>query len=56
MDRELAMFPLGMVIFPHQTVGLCVFEPRYRQLLFDVGDRASLRHVSHRARIGRRRL
>ena len=36
MDRELAMFPLGMVIYPHQTVGLCVFEPRYRQLLFDV--------------------
>jgi uncharacterized protein len=36
MDRELAMFPLGMVVFPHQTVGLCVFEPRYHQLLFDV--------------------
>ncbi len=30
------MFPLGMVVFPHQTVGLCVFEPRYHQLLFDV--------------------
>jgi Lon protease-like protein len=29
------MFPLGMVIFPHQTAGLCVFEPRYRQLLVD---------------------
>src|ERR1700677_693983 len=36
MDRELAMFPLGMVLFPHQTVGLCVFEPRYHQLLSDV--------------------
>ena len=36
MDRELAMFPLGMVIFPHQTVGLCVFEPRYYRLLADV--------------------
>jgi Lon protease-like protein len=36
MDRELAMFPLGMVVFPHQTVGLCVFEPRYHQLLADV--------------------
>ena len=23
---ELAMFPLGMVVFPHQVVGLCVFE------------------------------
>lgn len=35
-DRELAMFPLGMVIFPYQTVGLCVFEPRYHRLLADV--------------------
>src|ERR1019366_4195756 len=30
------MFPLGMVVFPHQTVGLCVFEPRYHRLLVDV--------------------
>lgn len=37
--RELPMFPLGMVVFPHQVVGLCVFEPRYRQMLVDVeGD------------------
>jgi len=36
MKRELAMFPLGMVIFPYQTVGLCVFEPRYHRLLADV--------------------
>lgn len=35
-DRELAMFPLGMVVFPHQVVGLCVFEPRYQQLLVDI--------------------
>jgi len=32
------MFPLGMVVFPHQIVGLCVFEPRYRQLLVDVEE------------------
>jgi Lon protease-like protein len=25
-----------MVLFPHQTVALCVFEPRYHQLLADV--------------------
>jgi Lon protease-like protein len=30
------MFPLGMVIFPHQVVGLCVFEPRYQQMLSDI--------------------
>ena len=32
------MFPLGMVVFPHQVVGLCVFESRYRQLLDDVEE------------------
>ena len=32
----LAMFPLGMVVFPHQTIGLCVFEERYKQLLADI--------------------
>src|ERR1039458_3327152 len=30
------MFPLGMVIFPHQVVGLCVFEPRYHRMLNDI--------------------
>jgi Lon protease-like protein len=30
------MFPLGMVIFPHQVVGLCVFESRYHQMLSDI--------------------
>ena len=30
------MFPLGMVIFPHQIVGLCVFESRYHQMLRDI--------------------
>jgi Lon protease-like protein len=35
-SQQLAMFPLGMVVFPHQVVGLCVFEPRYREMLSDV--------------------
>jgi Lon protease-like protein len=30
------MFPLGMVVFPHQVVGLCVFEPRYQRMLQDI--------------------
>ncbi|MFI5036162.1 MAG: LON peptidase substrate-binding domain-containing protein [Acidimicrobiales bacterium] len=34
--RELPMFPLGMVVFPHQVVGLCVFESRYQQMLRDI--------------------
>ncbi len=29
------MFPLSAVVFPHDTVPLYVFEPRYRQLLRD---------------------
>ena len=36
--KSLAMFPLGMVVFPHQTIGLCVFEPRYHRLVEDVVD------------------
>ena len=33
------MFPLGMVVFPHQVVGLCVFESRYHQMLADIETR-----------------
>jgi hypothetical protein len=34
------MFPLGMVVFPYQQVGLCVFEPRYQRMLGDLdGER-----------------
>ena len=36
--RELPIFPLGMVVFPHQRVALCVFEPRYRAMLDDLDD------------------
>jgi uncharacterized protein len=30
---ELAMFPLGTVLFPHMVLPLHVFEPRYRALM-----------------------
>jgi len=30
------MFPLGMVVFPHQVAGLCVFEDRYQVMLEDI--------------------
>jgi len=36
-SRELPMFPLGMVVFPHQQLGLYVFEARYQQMLADLG-------------------
>jgi uncharacterized protein len=34
--RELPMFPLGTVLFPHGVLPLHVFEPRYRELMQDV--------------------
>jgi uncharacterized protein len=39
--QELAMFPLGTVLFPHMVLPLHIFEPRYRDLITDVlaGDR-----------------
>ena len=37
-DHEVPMFPLGMVVFPHQVVGLVVFEERYQRLLDDLDD------------------
>ena len=39
--RQLPMFPLGTVLFPHMVLPLHVFEPRYRALMHDVldGDR-----------------
>ncbi len=36
--RELAMFPLGTVVFPYSALPLHVFEPRYRALVRDVND------------------
>jgi Lon protease-like protein len=33
MRRELPMFPLGTVLFPHAVLPLHVFEPRYRALV-----------------------
>jgi uncharacterized protein len=34
--RELPMFPLGTVLFPHMVLPLHIFEPRYRALVHDV--------------------
>ena len=35
-ERTTPRFPLGMVVFPHQVVGLCVFESRYHHMLNDI--------------------
>lgn len=36
---RLPIFPLGLVLFPGVSLPLHLFEPRYRQLLKDVGKR-----------------
>jgi ATP-dependent Lon protease len=33
--RQLALFPLNLVVFPGEKVNLHIFEPRYRQLVRD---------------------
>lgn len=38
MPRELALFPLQIVVFPGEAVNLHIFEPRYRQLIQDCID------------------
>ena len=35
MQRELALFPLNIVVFPGEDVNLHIFEPRYKALVHD---------------------
>ncbi|HEY7931070.1 MAG TPA: LON peptidase substrate-binding domain-containing protein [Acidimicrobiales bacterium] len=51
-ERPLAMFPLGMVVFPFQTVGLCVFEERYHALLADVERQFGTCLISRGSEVG----
>lgn len=34
--RQLPIFPLPLVMFPHEVLPLHIFEPRYRQMLEDI--------------------
>jgi len=38
MDRDLPLFPLGSVLFPHMPVQLRVFEQRYMVMLSEILD------------------
>ncbi|MBU6495966.1 MAG: LON peptidase substrate-binding domain-containing protein [Acidobacteria bacterium] len=38
MSFDVPMFPLSMVVYPHQMIALIVFEPRYRALLDDIDE------------------
>jgi Lon protease-like protein len=35
MEKELALFPLNLVVFPDEGLNLHIFEPRYKQLIND---------------------
>lgn len=45
--RELALFPLPLVLFPGVPLPLHIFEPRYRQMLSDVRAGQNLFGVSY---------
>ena len=44
--RHLAVFPLPLVLLPGELVPLHIFEPRYRQMLEDIGTERNLFGVS----------
>ena len=44
---ELPVFPLPVVLFPGVPLPLHIFEPRYRQMLVDIGDGNKLFGVSY---------
>ena len=45
--NELPVFPLPVVLFPGVPLPLHIFEPRYRQMLTDIGDGNKLFGVSY---------
>jgi len=45
--RELPVFPLPLVLFPHMPLPLHIFEPRYRRMLADVRASNNLFGLSH---------
>lgn len=44
---ELPVFPLPVVLFPGVPLPLHIFEPRYRQMLIDIGEGDKLFGVSY---------
>lgn len=44
--KQLPLFPLPLVLLPNEILPLHVFEPRYRQMLADIGREKNLFGVS----------
>jgi len=45
--RHLPLFPLSLVLLPNELLPLHIFEPRYRQMLKDIGLEQNLFGVLH---------
>ena len=45
--RHLPLFPLPLVLLPNELLPLHIFEPRYRQMLKDIGLERNLFGVTH---------
>lgn len=45
--RHLPLFPLDLVLLPNELLPLHIFEPRYRQMLKDIGLEKNLFGVSY---------
>jgi Lon protease-like protein len=45
--RHLPLFPLNLVLLPNELLPLHIFEPRYRQMLKDIGLERNLFGVSY---------
>ncbi len=44
--KQLALFPLPLVLLPHEVLPLHIFEPRYREMLKDIEDERNLFGIS----------
>lgn len=42
MTNFIPIFPLGIVVYPHEEVNLHIFEPRYKQLINECHDTGRL--------------
>jgi Lon protease-like protein len=44
--KQIALFPLPLVLLPHEILPLHIFEPRYREMLSDIGHEQNLFGIS----------
>jgi Lon protease-like protein len=44
--KEIPIFPLPLVVLPNEILPLHIFEPRYRQMLADVGSASNIFGIS----------